>query len=74
MLYYLNLYWFGDGDGDGDGTTCYETTIQTTGDGITPYQHKSAPYPLNAVDLLTRLAATKALQPATTTGEHHGIR
>ena len=78
MLYYLDLYWFGDGDGDGDGTTCYETTIQTrshtTADGITPYAHEAAPYPLDAIDLLTRLAAREALQPATTIGEHHGIR
>ena len=83
MLYCLNLCSDGDGDygfGDGDGTTCCEdphamqTRSPTTADGITPYQHQSAPYPLDAVDLLTRLAAREALQPATTTGEHHGIR
>ena len=77
MLYYLDLCSDGDGEygfGDGDGNTCYETTIQTTGDGITRYQHQSAPYPLDAVDLLTRLAAREALQPVTTTGEQHGIR
>jgi hypothetical protein len=83
MLYYLDLCSDGDGNygfGDGDGTTCYEephttqTRSHTTADGITPYAHEAAPYPLDAVDLLTRLAAREAVQPATTTGEHHGIR
>ena len=68
MLYYLDLH--GDGDdeygfGDGDGATYYEKTIQTrshtTADGITPYQHQSASYPLSAVDLLVRLASRGCL-------------
>ena len=81
MLYYLDLCSDGNGEygfGDGDGTTCFEDPRplykNTLGDGITPYATEAAPYPLDAVDLLTRLAAREAVQPATTTGEHHGIR
>ena len=83
MLYYLDLCSDGNGEygfGDGDGTTCTEephttqTCSRTTADGITPYATDAAPYPLDAVDLLTRLAAREAVQPATTTGEQHAIR
>ena len=77
------LYSYGEGEygfGDGDGTTCGEEphpiyiSLKTHADGITPYATEAAPYPLDAVDLLTRLAAREALQPVTTTGEQHAIR
>ena len=71
MLYYLNLCSDGDDDygfGDGDGTTCTEpeapfNVIQSPND-ITPYKHKSAPYLLSAVDLLTKLAAREVVTHA----------
>ena len=85
MLEYLDRFDLPHGTGDGRGLTGEGNgdgslgsfgglfSPEATGGGGYQFQINHR-YPLDAVDLLTRLAAREALQPVTTTGEQHAIR